>query len=138
MGQKDTIRAAINFQYTDLNDTIPGSSLAHSTFKLSKGICFYTKLAKNITVVENIFTECEKYGVAVFDKTNHVTVNGNLFTGIKMRATIRLAGSYDYTAALSTETTNDNMQLEVRDNIAQGVEGIGYLVTGVKCEDQAR
>lgn len=102
-GQQDSYNAAVNFQYTDLNATIPETQIHHSTFTTSLGMCVYSKFSKNISIIDNIFTECRKYGVAAFETVTLVKINNNLFTGIKMRPTIKATGGYDYTAALSLE-----------------------------------
>ena len=101
-------------------------------------MCIYTKMSSNISIVNNVFTECRKYGVAAFDSANLVTIKSNLFTGLKMRPSIKNTGKYDYVAAISVETASPNMQLLVRDNLAQGIEGIGYLLAGVSCADQPK
>jgi hypothetical protein len=102
-GQQDSFNAAVNFQYTDLNATIPMTSILHSTFQTSMGMCVYSRFSKNITIFDNIFTECHKYGVAAFETVDLVKINNNLFTGVKIRPSIKNMGKYDYTAAISLE-----------------------------------
>lgn len=74
--------------------------------------------------------------MALFDKTNHIKVEDNLLAGIRMKASVKAGKAYEYTAAISTEKAQPGMVVSVRNNVAQGVEGIAYLITGVNCDDR--
>lgn len=117
-GQEDSFNAAVNFQYTDLNATIPETRILHSTFDRPMGMCIYTKFSKNITVIDNILTGCHKYGVAAFETVTMVKINNNLITGMKIRPSVKKLGNYEYTAGISVEAAQPGMQVEVRDNVA--------------------
>lgn len=135
-GQVDGNLAAINFQYTDLNSSIPSSLIEGCSFSETRGQCIYIGNSKNISIVNNVITQCEKYGVALFDKADHVKVDDNLLAGIRMKASVKAGKQYEYTAAISTEKAKPGMVVSVKNNVAQGVEGIAYLITGVDCDDR--
>lgn len=80
-------------------------------------MCIYMTNSRNVTIQNNVITRCQKYGVAVFDKNNFITVNDNLVAGVQMWADARSAGSYVYTAGISSEVANIGMVLSMRNNV---------------------
>jgi len=55
-GQVDGNLAAINFQYTDLNASIPSSLIEGCSFSETRGQCIYIGNSKNISVLNNVIT----------------------------------------------------------------------------------
>jgi hypothetical protein len=132
-GQYDTFKSTLDFQFVrDGEASVLNRSSIHSAI----GWCFSGESSVNLTVVDNVLYDCEKFTARILN-SNYIKYLRNLMIYPRRRPYMDGKNNYyDMVAGLDMYIPQDNMIYEVRDNLVQGSEGCGYVMASPRCNEE--
>jgi hypothetical protein len=113
--------------------SVVNRSSIHTAF----GWCLSAESTQNITVIDNVFYNCEKFNARVLN-SNLFTYQRNLMIYARKRLNMDSQSTmlYDMVAGLDMYTPVENMIYNVRNNLVQGSEGCGFVMASPRCNER--
>ena len=98
------------------------------------GWCSHVYSSLNVTFDNNVFYNCEKFLTRAL-YSNYFTYTNNLLIASRERKLNPNSDLYDMVAGLDMYIPTMNAQYKIQNNLVQGTEGNGFVMSGTGCGD---